>query len=81
MFQQSLDMMKYTEKGLTGSINNEDEYMENLTKAIVFDRRDGMPPVIEDEKDKKIKELEKTIRALENQIAHLRWVANAQSFV
>jgi hypothetical protein len=55
--------------------------MENLNRAVVFDRRDLMPPVVEDEKDRKIKELEKNIKALENQIAHLKWVTGAHSFL
>ncbi len=55
--------------------------METLNKAVVFDRRDHTPPVVEDEKDRKIKELERNIRTLENQIAHLKWVTGAHSFL
>lgn len=55
--------------------------MKNLNKAVVFDKRDNMTPVIEDEKDLKIKELQKIIKGLENQIAHLQWITNAQSYM
>lgn len=53
--------------------------METLNRAIVFDKRELKPPVMEDEKDRKIKELERNIRALENQIAHLRWITGAHT--
>jgi hypothetical protein len=55
--------------------------VENLNRAVIFDRRELSPPVVEDEKDRKIKELEKNVRALENQIAHLKWVIGANSFL
>lgn len=55
--------------------------MEKLNKAIVFDRRGHTPPIVEDEKDRRIKELETNIRALENKIAHLMWAVSAHSFL
>jgi hypothetical protein len=51
--------------------------MNEMNRAVIFDKRDCMPPKKEDDKDLKIKELELLVRSLKAQLAHLQWVTGA----